>query len=171
MKSAGKIVLLLGGVIMMSFLLACDGSDDNSKADTPLEDVTATEGPKVSDVTRSDCMSRSRGYDDMLRQLVLWREDSNIITCQLLNLQEQCSFDCKVETMMDSDGTLLITYGDQSDDEVDCICYFNVTFHVDNAPFNHFHLRLQEKDIRWKSPYLLYEGDVTIGDTETMIKF
>ena len=32
-------------------------------------------------------------------------------------------------------------------------------------------LRLQEKDIRWKSPYLLYEGDVTIGDTETMIKF
>ena len=116
-------------------------------------------------------MSRSRGYDDMLRQLVLRREDSNIITCQLLNLQEQCSFDCKVETMMDSDGTLLITYGDQSDDEADCICYFNVTFHVDNAPFNHFHLRLQEKDIRWKSPYLLYEGDVTIGDTETMIKF
>ena len=26
MKSAGKIVLLLGGVMMMSFLLACDGT-------------------------------------------------------------------------------------------------------------------------------------------------
>ena len=43
MKSARKFILLLGGVMMMSFLLACDGSDDYSKADTPLEDVTAAE--------------------------------------------------------------------------------------------------------------------------------
>ena len=43
MKSARKFILLLGGVLMMSFLLDCDGSDDYSKSDTPLEDVTAAE--------------------------------------------------------------------------------------------------------------------------------
>ena len=138
MKSAGKIVLLLGGVMMMSFLLSCDGSDDYSKADTPLEE----EKPQVSDINDSGCTGKTRANSSL--SLVL-KKEGNIVTCEINGINANCGvdyFDIQPEYAIGKNApdSLFIDLTPVVPDEKDCVCPYNVSFTVRNISADSFFL-------------------------------
>ena len=165
MKQLTFMTLLL----LACLLGACSHDDEDTMVTQGIGKETSRE-LSVSDITKSECLNNMTRGDGLPTATLVMKRDGNTIDCQLLDIMAQCALDFYADAEYDSEGTLVITIGDQSEISTNCVCSFNTSFHVEHAVFNQCLLRVQWDEPGWAKPYVLYEGDITISEEETMIE-
>ena len=141
-----------------------DYEGDISVGESIKEKLKRDNDIKVSAVSYEEC-----NPDGYLR--IVMKQDENGIICNFQNLTSGSGAELYADAVFDDHNNLLITIGNNKPAGTGFSCFYNLSFHIDNAFLNKCLMFIKRKDQGWDEPYDLYEGIITFNDNEAIIDF
>lgn len=150
MRKMGKIISFLSAALLISCLVSCSDNDDNNGSSQPRLSNFSNSGCKkfASDGT-SSAMSRAANAvaaasNSQSEQIVLAALGINKLRIvhenALLSCEAVIATDFKIEGPT-------ITLTEKSTNDVNCLCYYDLSFTIDNLPSGNYNIIINRQTI------------------------